>query len=186
MDNRRVLRIVNGYFTEFLGRIPDDGWGLPTPCDEWTVRDVVHHVSTGHAAFVSALNHESSPTPTASPDPGDDPESTCRWWAARAQAAIEEPGALERTVRHSMFGALSGDALALIRWGDVCVHTWDLAQAIGSDFTPDSDLAAAALEWLLSFAPDLSSTGAFSSAVDPGSDVDPFTRVLALTGRLTS
>src|SRR5437899_4299969 len=75
------------------------GWGLPTPCDEWTVRDVVQHVSGGHAALVRALNQEGSHTPTASPDSYDDPASMCRRWAARAQAAIEEPGALERTAR---------------------------------------------------------------------------------------
>lgn len=34
LDNPQALRIANGYFDEFLSRIPDEAWELPTPCNE--------------------------------------------------------------------------------------------------------------------------------------------------------
>lgn len=174
MDNRRALRIANGYFAGLLGAVGDGDWELPTPCEEWSVRDLVRHVVSGHIALVSALSGEEF---------DDGPGEEFGPWAARAQGVAEMPGVSERTVRHPQFGELSGDALVMIRWGDVCVHAWDLAQAIGADFEPDPQLADAALEWLVPFAPGLSATGVFAPAADPSPGTDSFARVLALTGR---
>ncbi|PIB07650.1 TIGR03086 family protein [Streptomyces sp. HG99] len=186
LDNRQALRIVNGYFGEFLSRIPDEGWELPTPCTEWNIRDLVQHVTRGHIALVRALHPDMSASEPAAAGSDDEVADTCRLWASKAQAAVEAPGVLERTAHHSSLGEMTGDSLTLIRWGDVCVHAWDLAQAIGADFTPDPELALAALEWLVPFSPGLSSTGHFAEVSDPGPNTAPFTRVLTITGRMTN
>ncbi|WUW53152.1 hypothetical protein OIU91_11390 [Streptomyces sp. NBC_01456] len=141
-------------------------------------------MTSGHIALVRALHPDMSADEPAAAGSDDEVADTCRLWASKAQASVEAPGVLERTARHSSLGEMTGDSLTLIRWGDVCVHAWDLAQAIGADFAPDPELALAALEWLVPFSRGLSSAGLFAEASDPGPDTGPFTRVLVLTGRL--
>ncbi|MET7901507.1 TIGR03086 family metal-binding protein [Streptomyces sp. NPDC005355] len=174
MDNCQALRIANGHFAGLLRGMGDDGWELATPCSEWNVRDLVRHVVAGHAALVSGLTGEQ-----VVPGEGD----TFDEWVARVERVIERPGVLERTVRNKVFGELSGDAAVRVRWSDTYVHVWDLAQALGAEFTPDQALAEAALEWLEPLGPGLSATGQFQAVPDPGPGTDAFTRMLALTGR---
>jgi len=174
MDNLRALRIANQRFARHLDGIGDDGWALATPCSEWTVRELVGHVLLGHAHLVSVLTDEQ-----VVPGPGD----TFAEWAARAERAAGLPGVPGRTVRNPIVGELSGDAAVRIRWSDVYVHAWDLARARGAEFTPDRELTETALEWLVPAGPGLGATGAFAAGTDPGPGADPFTRMLALTGR---
>ncbi|MGY0060071.1 TIGR03086 family metal-binding protein [Streptomyces sp. LZ34] len=174
MDNCHALRTVNAQFAEILSKAKEEDWELPTPCSEWNVRDLVRHVIGGHVAVASLLTGEELVA-----GPGD----AVGVWAARVEAAVEGAGVLERVVRHPVFGELSGDAAVMIRWGDVCVHAWDLAQALGVDFTPEPGLAEAALEWLVPFGPGLGASGMFGEGADPGPGADAFARVLAITGR---
>ncbi|MES4902359.1 MULTISPECIES: TIGR03086 family metal-binding protein [unclassified Streptomyces] len=174
MDNRHALRVVNAQFADILGKAKEEDWELPTPCSEWTIRDLVRHVIAGHVMATSLLTGEEVVAA-----PGD----TVEVWAARVEWAAEGEGALERMVRHPVFGELSGDAAVMIRWGDVCVHAWDLAQALGVDFTPEPGLAEAALEWLVPLGPGLGASGMFGEGADPGPGADAFARVLAITGR---
>ncbi|MFF7648761.1 TIGR03086 family metal-binding protein [Streptomyces sp. NPDC007983] len=174
MDNLRALRIANEAFAAHLDGIGDDEWALATPCSEWTVRELVGHVLLGHAHLVSVLTGGQ-----VTPGAGD----TFAEWAARAERAAGLPGVAERAVRNPVVGELSGEAAVRIRWSDVYLHAWDLARARGAEFTPDQELTEAALEWLVPAGPGLSATGAFAAGTDPGAGADPFTRVLALTGR---
>lgn len=174
MDNRHALRVVNAQFAEILSKAKAEDWGLPTPCSEWSIRDLVGHVIGGHVVATALLTGEELVAA-----PGD----TVEVWAARVERAVEGEGVLERVVRHPVFGELSGDAAVMIRWGDVCVHAWDLAQALGVDFVPEPGLAEAALEWLVPFGSALSASGRFGEGADPGPGADAFARVLAITGR---
>jgi uncharacterized protein (TIGR03086 family) len=174
MDNCHALHVVNAQFAVLLGKVGEEDWGLSTPCDEWNVRDLVEHVIHGHAMVASLLTGEK-----LAAAPGD----TFGMWAARVERAAEKPGALGRTVRYPQFGEMSGDAAVMLRWGDVCAHAWDLAQALGAEFTPEPGLAEAALEWLVLFGPGLAASGMFRAGADPGPGTDAFTRVLAITGR---
>ncbi|WP_348541034.1 maleylpyruvate isomerase N-terminal domain-containing protein [Streptomyces sp. SAI-041] len=105
--------------------IPDEGWELPTPGTQWNVRDLVQHVAGGHIALVRALHPDMSVDEPAAAGSDDEAADTCRLWASKAHAAVDAPGVLERTARHSSLGEMTGDSLTLIRWGDVCVHAWD-------------------------------------------------------------
>jgi uncharacterized protein (TIGR03086 family) len=89
-------------------------------------------------------------------------------------------GALERTVAHPGMGDIPATMLFDLRLGELAVHGWDLARAIGADETLDSDVVAA----LWAFAEPLSSTGYFSSPSGDVPDSAPLqTRLLDLLGR---
>lgn len=66
-------------------------------------------------------------------------------WTLSADAldvAFVEPGAMERPIDYRLS---TGRALLRGRVFDVTVHSWDLAQAVGADFTLDERLVAACL-----------------------------------------
>ena len=46
------LRTVFASFGEVVGRIPAEGWQVQSLCPAWTVRGVVHHVTTVESALV--------------------------------------------------------------------------------------------------------------------------------------
>ncbi|MHB1595187.1 MAG: maleylpyruvate isomerase family mycothiol-dependent enzyme [Streptosporangiaceae bacterium] len=81
-------------------------WGAPTPCTDWTVRDLVGHLTRGNWLFASALRGTDGvagqPGPAA---PDADRAETDRALPAEFRAsagllldAFAEPGALERIV----------------------------------------------------------------------------------------
>jgi uncharacterized protein (TIGR03086 family) len=53
------------------------------------------------------------------------------------------PGALERTVAHPGMGDIPAAMLFDLRLGELAVHGWDLARAIGADETLDPEVVAA-------------------------------------------
>ena len=64
-------------------------------------------------------------------------------WVFAAHAALEEPGALSRTVTLS-YGEESAEGYANQVAGDVLIHSWDLARGIGADVIVRGSSAASA------------------------------------------
>ena len=79
---------------------------------------------------------------------GDDPVAAIERALARQQAAFERPDVDVRVFHHPA-GDMPGSQVIMFRLGDLVVHTWDLARAIGADEALDSYLAD-----VLSTAPD--------------------------------
>jgi uncharacterized protein (TIGR03086 family) len=94
---------------------------------------------------------------------------------------MAEPDAFGRTV-HLSFGDVPGAAYAQQMAVDSCIHSWDLARAIGADETLDPELVEYAHAYLQKFAADWRSGGAFGEATTPADDSTQ-ARMIALTGR---
>lgn len=156
-------------FSEVLAQVGDDQWDAPTPCEDWTVRELVDHAVHWQAMGAQMLG--------GTAQPGDDWD-TVR--AALAEAA-SDPAALEGTVeqfgnmpKHQMFGLLIGDVL---------IHAWDLARAIGADDTlPPAAVEATMLG--LSRMPQEQMRGAmFADAVEVDDDASAQDQLIAFSGR---
>jgi len=78
--SERYARIATGFGDRLRG-IDDAAWRLPTPCDEWTVRDVVAHVVSVHRRVVAGLD-ASAPAPAAT-----DTDLVAAWTGATATVA---------------------------------------------------------------------------------------------------
>ena len=50
----RYARLA-GAFAEKIAAGPDDAWTNPSPCPEWTARDVVNHVVQTQGMFLGFL-----------------------------------------------------------------------------------------------------------------------------------
>lgn len=132
--------------TAIIGKIDSDRFGEPTPCDEWTVRDVVNHLTHGNLMAAAAFRGDRPPERGVD-YLGDDPPGAFDLSIAGVKTAMSAPGALERVVTTPL-GDFPGSFLVHMRVNELIVHSWDLAQATGQSTDIDAELTEAALaQW---------------------------------------
>lgn len=115
-------------FEHTLATIGDADWDNPTPCPQWTARDVVRHVVLLHELVLRTLGRRLRAAPER------DPVSAFHEASAGVAAVLTDPAL---ATRH-----LAGTAREpLERWidtvigTDLVLHEWDLARATGQDDT---------------------------------------------------
>jgi uncharacterized protein (TIGR03086 family) len=112
-----------------------------TPCEEWTVRDLLEHM-IGVVAGLGAAAGGGPPEPFVL---AADPAAQFRGAAAAALAGWRTPGVLDRVVDGGP-GPMPGRVLAAINVLDTATHTWDLATATGQPAELPEPVAVAAME----------------------------------------
>lgn len=161
-------------FAAVLGGVHD--WDAPSPCEGWSVRDVVDHVVGTEREFVQ--RHD---LPLDDLPPADDPASL---WRAHLDAVV---GAVSDELGREFDGYFGpttiGATLSDFYGWDLAVHAWDIAVASGQP-SPISDadvteLSAAADGW----GDALYSEGVCGSPVDVPDDASPTDRLLGRLGR---
>lgn len=160
-------------------------WDAPTPCPEWTVRELVNHLVLGHRLFTAVLRGETggSLDPRASDVLGDDPVAAYRDAVAGLLAAFRQPGVLERVFEVPV-GTVPGIVALHLRIVEELVHGWDLARATGQE----PKFEDAVVEREISFsAAKLAGLPAerspFAPPVPVAEDAPPLDRLVALLGR---
>ena len=116
--------------------VRDEQWSAPTPCPEWTVRDLVGHMVTSNHAFVRILSGAPAQAPGSTPPEapaggsadGSPPDGglveAYRDSAVALLAAFRQPGVLDR-VHTVPIGPVPGIAALHLRITEVLVHGWD-------------------------------------------------------------
>src|SRR6266496_368210 len=99
----------------------------PTPCTDWTVRQLVNHLIGMNRVFAALLADQPPPPRPSADHVEDDPAGAYRDSAAALRAAFGRPGVLERTY-HGPLGTATGAERLQIRHYDLLAHGWDLAQ----------------------------------------------------------
>ncbi|MGV9268984.1 TIGR03086 family metal-binding protein [Kitasatospora sp. NPDC003701] len=189
-EHRRPARPGTPYadalaaFGERVLLVAPDQWDAPTPCTDWSVRDVVNHL-TGEQLWVPELLMGSTVAEVGGRFDGDvlgtDPAAAWTAAAEAARAAFEVPGATELTV-HLSFGDVSAQYYLDQLTTDAVVHTWDLAEGIGHRTRLPAGLVDFALGEMAGYG-DLSGSGLFDPPVPVPDEADPQARLLALAGR---
>ncbi|MDQ1458796.1 MAG: hypothetical protein QOI08_280 [Actinomycetota bacterium] len=109
---------------------------LPSPCEGWTVRDVINHVVTGNLRTLAWCHQENGP-PNAEDHLRGDPLGAFDDSFVRVRARLAE--LLTRAVPvRTPFAVLSAERLIYMRCTELTVHAWDIARATGqsTDFLP--------------------------------------------------
>lgn len=164
--------------------IRDDQWSAPTPCADWTVRELVTHLVGVNRVMVAVLNDQVPPKRGADPL-GDDPAGAYRDSGAAVRAAFERPGVLEQ-INHSPLGAATGAERLHWRIADLLAHGWDLAQATGQPAELPEDLAEQALTFARTQLSTMPRTGRFDPAQTVADDAPAIDRLVAFLGRPVS
>jgi uncharacterized protein (TIGR03086 family) len=164
-----------------IDRIPVDQWTAPTPCTEWSVRDVVNHLVGMNLVFVALF--EESPMPERGADRlGADPAGAFHRSAAALRAAAARPGVLERS-QATPVGAATGAERLQWRIVDLFAHGWDLIQATGVLAELPDDLVEQALAFARAQLPGQPRAGRFADPQPIRDDAPAIDRLAAFTGR---
>jgi len=170
-----------------LDGIRDDQLAGRTPCPDYSVADLLDHVSGLALAFTLAARKE--------PLPGDgqpvvDGAALSPAWRQAIPAALEglaaawtEPSAYDGL---TMAGPIEmpADIAALVALDEVVVHGWDLARATGQPYDPDEAAVLACLGFASSFEPPPEAgAGPFGPPVAVPDSAPALDRLAGATGR---
>jgi uncharacterized protein (TIGR03086 family) len=158
---------------------------LPTPCDGWTVRELLNHIVGGNfwAAELGAGKTIAEVGDRLDGDNlGADPQAAYRTSAQLAAAAFNAPGAMDAPCAVS-YGPVPGSVYCGHRIVDVVIHGWDLAKATGQDTTLDPELVDAIAAIVAPQIDLLAGSGMFGTTVVVAPDADAQTRLLSQLGR---
>jgi uncharacterized protein (TIGR03086 family) len=147
----------------------------PTPCEEWTVRQLLNHMLETQRYFTGAAKGEDVAPPGPVPPPllSDDPVSDFRNGREELLSVYGQDGVVDKT----------GPALA-IAFADQLLHGWDLARATDQDAHMPDGLAEAALAGIHGRFTEEQRQGIFKPEVAVAEDAPAQDRLLAYTGRV--
>jgi uncharacterized protein (TIGR03086 family) len=173
-----------GEWTRVVGEVGADQWQQPTPCTEWSVRDLVNHV-VGEDLWTAPLLQGSTIEEVGDRFDGDllgdDPMARAREGADEAVAAVAERLPSGGTV-HLSYGEEQVDEYVYQLATDHLVHAWDLAVATGTDARFDPELVDAVADWYAGREELYRSAGAVG-ARGPESGTDALSRLIVAFGR---
>ena len=183
MEPTEQLSYIIPTITSVVDRIQVMQMNDPTPCEEFTVHDVLDHMMAPAQVFACAFRGEEAPEPTPTGTYGWVPAKEFREVMDDLLAAVRSPGAMERTIE-SPFGTMSGESFARLVALDGLLHGWDLATATGQRY----EVPPAVTDAVASFAQgaltdELRDGDTFKHATDAGPDAGPIERLAAFSGR---
>ncbi|MFI9587392.1 TIGR03086 family metal-binding protein [Streptomyces sp. NPDC052236] len=173
-------------FTDRVHAVRAGQWDDPTPCTDWSVHDLVNHVTTEQLWVPHLVTDGASIDDVGDAYDGDvlgkRPKTTWDAAARAARKAFAAPGALEQTVELS-YGETPAVAYCAQMITDAVVHAWDLSRAIGAQERLPDALVSFALDEVTPYAAELSKSGLFGPPIEPPPGDGHQTRLLALLGR---
>lgn len=144
MDIRAHDERALEYAERIVARVTADHLAAPTPCAEWTLRDLLTHMAGNNNGFADAA--EGKP---ADPDVwlgatiGDDVVGEYLKSSQRVHAAFAAPGVLKRRLDVHGYGTYPATVAIGMHFVDYLTHGWDVAAAIGVTAPMDDDLCTA-------------------------------------------
>jgi uncharacterized protein (TIGR03086 family) len=132
-----------------VAAVTDDQWGDPTPCTDWSVRDLVNHV-VGEELWTAPLLRGKTIEEVGGQFDGDvlgaDPLHMARMTSGAAAAVVDEVVPRGGRVQLSYGEEDMGEYVRQL-CADHLIHGWDLAAATGGDTSMDPELLAEVGAW---------------------------------------
>ncbi|HYJ66322.1 MAG TPA: TIGR03086 family metal-binding protein [Nocardioidaceae bacterium] len=175
---------------ELVNEVPDNHLTAPTPCEQMTMGDLVHHIDGLARAFTAAATKDLGPETSRAPL--SDGSQLGGDWRSRIPDQLEalaeawrNPAAWDGMTQAG--GAdLPGEMAGKVALDELVVHGWDLALASGRAYDIDRQTIEACLELVAVLSPPEQRTGGdglFERAVGMPADAPLLDRLIALTGR---
>jgi uncharacterized protein (TIGR03086 family) len=174
----RYNTVADG-FAERLEGMTESSWAAPTPCTQWTARDLVVHVVRTQRQVRSSLGDVES----EEVDPDGDLVAEFRSARTSVTDALRDPDKASQTIS-GMFGEQPFESLVgRLLCADTLVHTWDLARATGQDEQLDPAAVAAAGAFLEPIDDAIRRPGGFAAKITPPAGADEQKAFLNFCGR---
>ena len=153
-----------------LETVNADNLDNPTPCSDWTVRQLAGHVASGPATWAKMTRGEEV-------DWSAIPEVPDGQWGPTFRAGADELLAAMRQLPEDQQGQ------AGFQVAEYAVHSWDLVRGTGADVPLDDSLAETGLAAMRGGLTDENRQGAFGTEVSVPEDAGAYERLAAFSGR---
>jgi uncharacterized protein (TIGR03086 family) len=180
-----VLDEARAILLAAVASVPPDGWNDPTPCDAWTVAQVLQHAALDQVVWARTL--AGGPMPQENPfaptgELGGDPAgylgsalaASAAAWQALSGEKVPTP-----LPQGPMVPADAAAAAAL----DAAIHGWDIAIATGQPAQLTGELARALTPIAEAIVEPLRQHGAYAAARADNAGDDDTARLLHYLGR---
>jgi uncharacterized protein (TIGR03086 family) len=184
--DRRALAVT----VKIVNQSSRDQLGLPTPCEQWSLRQLLAHMTGQNYGFAASAEGESTDRTIFDDRPVDeDPHGIFAQSATRVSAAFDADGVLDRRmwlpeIRDGMtFPAAQAIGFHFV---DYVVHGWDVARSIGvaADFDPELIEAALAVARQVPGGAYREQPGAaFKQVIEVSENAAPQDKLVAILGR---
>ncbi|WEV24339.1 TIGR03086 family metal-binding protein [Streptomyces sp. 71268] len=148
MDIRKLDRTAVLETVRVLGQASARDWDRPTPCAEWTLRELVAHMAGQHHGFAAAATGGGADLADWQPSElGDDPLATYCTAAEAVLHAFARPGVLSAEFALPEISTTRRFPASLaigFHFLDYVVHGWDVARALGVTLELDEETVRAA------------------------------------------
>lgn len=161
----------------------------PTPCEQFSVADLLDHIDGLALAFTQAARKETAPDEQP---PAPDGSSLVADWATTlpqrledlAQAWADPSAWTGRTAAGGL--EMDGTEAGLVALDELVLHGWDLAKATGQEFDPGPESVAGARLFVDQFSgpgTEEMRQGLFDPQVPVPPGAQPVEELVALAGR---
>ncbi len=135
-----AMQDINDNATRLIGEIGEDQWDNATPCTEWTVQDLVLHMTNTTQFFAACASRSEPSAPIEADALRAGGAGLFKDIAAATIAAWRSPGATDGDV--TVPAPMPAMAALGINLLDTGTHCWDLATAIGAEHGLTDDQVA--------------------------------------------
>lgn len=155
---------------DVLAAVHRDQLSGPTPCEDWTVEQLIAHLLTAPANFVLMMN-------------GDEVD-----WSAEPPPIPEDFAGAFRSAADDLIHTWhqrEQDAETNADWQtpEFAVHTWDVAKATGQSPALDPEVAERSMAFMAANLKPEMRGGAFDAEVSVPGDAPIYDRLAAFAGR---
>jgi uncharacterized protein (TIGR03086 family) len=181
------MRRVIGQTKTIVDGVKAGDLGKPSPCAEWTVRDVINHITGGATMFAECISEGSIADDRMAElfggdNLGDDYKGAFGRATDKVSATFGQPGMAEKMVRLP-FGEMPAGVALNIAVFDVTTHAADIARATGQTIQDQELLETALAVGREMIGPDMRNPGMFDPEQPVGAGASAAERLLAFAGR---
>lgn len=158
-----------GRMIDVLAGVADEQLASPTPCAEYTVGDLIHHVAGVSQGFTVVARKEFVESTDAGPGPatanlGDDWREYVTEHVRTLGEAWSDPAAWQGRTTAGV--DLPNELWGRIALTEMVVHGWDIAKATGQPFDLPEETLRACLDHVAGFVPNAPVEGLWGPAVE--------------------
>jgi uncharacterized protein (TIGR03086 family) len=172
-------RRLAALMTETVAAVDDAAWNNPSPCTDWTARDVVRHLVEVHGRMQMLVGRGLADHPAVE----DDPLGAFAAVRDQLQSDLDDPATVAQEYEGRFGTSTFGAAVNGFVCFDLVVHRWDLAQATGQDLVIDPVDVEAVQADVDQRGDVMRANGVIGAAVQPAADASPQDRLMASLGR---
>ena len=171
---------VSAQFTARVRAVPATAWDNPSPCEGWTARDIVRHLTDWIPAFFGSHGVVFPAVPSVD----DDPVGAWETVQMTIAGALADPAIAAQPVATPFSTQSLAETVDMIVTGELFTHGWDLARATGQSEILDPEQLRRMIASLGAIPEEaMRAEGMFGPRIDVPADADDQTRFLAYMGR---